>query len=194
MFAVPFVENVHRRVYEVIIENPKSFNMGVWHGQNSCGTTHCRAGWVIELAGEQGYALQKQTSPTFAALQIYKASCPELPVSPYRFHESNELALANIKEYAEKEQQLKMTASPNLTPQPTLQTLINGWKLNKELLSSRMKMPVGTFKHKFNETNGKYRFTDNEREQLLAVLRELSTDIELVAGLTFNSALAGKPV
>jgi tRNA A37 threonylcarbamoyladenosine biosynthesis protein TsaE len=103
VFAVPFVENIHQRVYEAIIENPKSFNMGSWHGQNSCGTTHCRAGWVIELAGEQGYALQKQTSPTFAALQIYKASCPELPVSPYRFHESNELALANIKEYAEKE-------------------------------------------------------------------------------------------
>jgi hypothetical protein len=106
-FAVPFVENIHQRVYEAIIENPKSFNMGSWHGQNSCGTTHCRAGWVIELAGEQGYALQKQTSPTFAALQIYKASCPELPVSPYRFHESNGLALANIKEYAEKEKQLK---------------------------------------------------------------------------------------
>jgi hypothetical protein len=107
VFAFPFVENIHQRVYEAIIENPKSFNMGSWHGQNSCGTTHCRAGWVIELAGEQGYALQKQTSPTFAALQIYKASCPELPVSPYRFHESNELALANIKEYAEKEKQLK---------------------------------------------------------------------------------------
>jgi hypothetical protein len=90
-----------------------------------------------------------------------------------------------------------MTAIPNLTQQPTLQTLINGLKLNKELLSSRMKMPAGTFKHKFNETNGKYRFTDNEREQLLAVLRDLSTDIELVAGITFNSALAviiNKPV
>jgi hypothetical protein len=107
VFAFPFVENIHQRVYKAIIENPKSFNMGSWHGQNSCGTTHCRAGWVIELAGEQGYALQKQTSPTFAALQIYKASCPELPVSPYRFHESNKLALANIKEYAEKEKQLK---------------------------------------------------------------------------------------
>ena len=58
-------------------------------------------------------------------------------------------------------------------------------------------MPVGTFKHKFNETNGKYRFTDNEREQLFVVLRELATDIELVAGITFNSALVGiinKPV
>ena len=52
-------------------------------------------------------------------------------------------------------------------------------------------MPVGTFKHKFNETNGKYRFTDGEKEQLLTILRELATDIELVAGITFNSALAG---
>jgi hypothetical protein len=73
---------------------------------------------------------------------------------------------------------------------PTLQTLINGWKLNKELLSSRMKMPVGTFKHKFNETNGKYRFTENEKEQLLIILRELATDIETVAGVTFNQALS----
>jgi hypothetical protein len=82
-------------------------------------------------------------------------------------------------------------ANPNLTPPPTLQTLINGWKLNKEVLSSRMKMPAGTFRHKFNETNGKYRFTDAEKEQLLIILRELATDIELVAGITFNSALSG---
>jgi hypothetical protein len=83
-----------------------------------------------------------------------------------------------------------MKKEQNLTPPPTLQTLINGWKLNKELLSSRMKMPVGTFKHKFNETNGKYRFTNNEREQLLIILRELAIDIETVAGVTFNQALS----
>jgi hypothetical protein len=90
-----------------------------------------------------------------------------------------------------------MKEKPILTQQPTLQTLINGWKLNKELLSSRMKIPVGTFKHKFNETGGKYRFTETEKEQLYTVLRDLSADIELVAGITFNSALAGiinKPV
>lgn len=44
-------------------------------------------------------------------------------------------------------------------------------------------MPVGTFKHKFNETNGKYRFTDEEKEKLLIILRELATDIELIAGI-----------
>jgi hypothetical protein len=84
-----------------------------------------------------------------------------------------------------------MKKEQNLTPPPTLQTLIKSWKLNKELLSSRMKMPVGTFKHKFNETNGKYRFTENEKEQLLIILRELATDIETVAGVTFNQALGG---
>jgi hypothetical protein len=33
-----------------------------------------------------------------------------------------------------------MKKEQNLTPPPTLQTLIKSWKLNKELLSSRMKM------------------------------------------------------
>lgn len=70
--------------------------------------------------------------------------------------------------------------SQPLIPQLTLQQLINSWKLNKEVLSSRMKMPVGTFKHKFNETNDKYRFTEVEKEQLLTILNELTKDIELV--------------
>ena len=83
-----------------------------------------------------------------------------------------------------------MTASPILTPLPTLQTLINGWKLNKELLSSRMMMPPGTFKHKFNETGGIYHFTEDEKERLFTVLRELATDIESIAGVTFNQALS----
>jgi tRNA A37 threonylcarbamoyladenosine biosynthesis protein TsaE len=86
--------------------------MGSWHNKEaSCGTTHCRAGWVIHLAGEAGYELEKQTSPTFAALQIYKASNPDLRVSPYRFHENNEMALANMKEYAEKEAELNKSNS-----------------------------------------------------------------------------------
>jgi len=108
VFAIPIVENIHQKVYEAVSSKPETFDMGSWHNtEASCGTTHCRAGWVIHLAGEQGYALEKQTSPTFAALQIYKASCHELPVSPYRFHEPNELAMANMKEYAEKEAGLK---------------------------------------------------------------------------------------
>jgi len=51
-------------------------------------------------------------------------------------------------------------------------------------------MPVGTFKHKFNETGSKYHFTDEEKERLFVVLRELAIDIETIAGVTFNQALS----
>ncbi len=69
--------------------------MGDWH---SCDTTHCRAGWAVHLAGEAGYALEKATSPVFAAMQIYKAS--GAPISPVRFFESDEVAMADIKRCA----------------------------------------------------------------------------------------------
>jgi len=76
---------------------PGAFDMGTWH--NSCGTTHCRAGWAVHLAGEAGYALERRTSSEFAAMQIYKAS--GYLISPLRFYESNEVALADMKRLAE---------------------------------------------------------------------------------------------
>lgn len=51
-------------------------------------------------------------------------------------------------------------------------------------------MPVGTFKNKLNENQSAYKFTDGEHKQLLEVLKELATDIEVVAGVTFNQALS----
>jgi hypothetical protein len=53
-----------------------------------------------------------------------------------------------------------------------------------------MNMPVGTFKNKLNDNQQAYKLTDSEYEQLLEVLRELATDIETVAGVTFNQALS----
>jgi len=70
--------------------------MGNWH---SCETTHCRAGWVVHLAGDAGYALEKQTSPLFAAQQIYNAS--GYLISPVRFFDGEEKALENMKRLAE---------------------------------------------------------------------------------------------
>jgi hypothetical protein len=75
--------------------------MESWH---SCDTTHCRAGWVVHLAGDKGYALEKKTSTLFAAQQIYHASS-EIRVSPPRFYESNKIALADIQRCAELEKQ-----------------------------------------------------------------------------------------
>jgi hypothetical protein len=77
--------------------------MGDWH---TCDTTHCRAGWVEHLAGEAGYLLAKQTSHQFAAMQIYHASSPQIPVSPVRFFESNEEAMEDMKRCAEEEAKL----------------------------------------------------------------------------------------
>lgn len=53
-----------------------------------------------------------------------------------------------------------------------------------------MKMPVGTFKNKLSENQTAYKFTQEETEQLQAILFDLSCDIrDIVRDLTFNEAL-----
>ena len=76
--------------------------MSDWH---SCDTRHCRAGWVVTLAGEEGKKLEDATSTLFAAMQIYKASS-SIRVSPTRFYEENETAMEDIKRCAEDESAL----------------------------------------------------------------------------------------
>lgn len=96
---VPVIENIHQKVLEVT-SNPNALNMAYWH---SCETTHCRAGWVVHLAGKEGYSLEKKTSTLFAAMQIYHKSNPGIPVSPTRFYGTNEEAMEDIKRCAEEE-------------------------------------------------------------------------------------------
>jgi hypothetical protein len=73
--------------------------MSDWH---TCDTSHCRAGWVVRLAGKEGYELENKTSTQFAAMQIYKVSSP-IKVSPPRFFETDEVAMEDIKRCAEEE-------------------------------------------------------------------------------------------
>lgn len=73
--------------------------MGNWH---TCETTHCRAGWVVHLAGEKGHALENATSTAFAAMQIYKHSS-DIHVGPNQFFSSNDEALADMRRCAEEE-------------------------------------------------------------------------------------------
>jgi hypothetical protein len=82
-----------------VTDNGNQLDMSTWH---TCETTHCRAGWVVTLAGTKGKALEKATSTEFAAMQIYKASSPIL-VSPVRFYETDEVALADIERCAQEE-------------------------------------------------------------------------------------------
>ena len=93
-FTVPVVEDIHRKVFDAAsVEG--ALDMRNWH---ACETTHCRAGWVIHLAGEAGYALEKQTSPVFAAMQIYKAS--GYGISPCRFFDDNDAAMEDMRRLA----------------------------------------------------------------------------------------------
>jgi hypothetical protein len=102
---VPVIENIHQKVYEASSQ-PNALNMSDWH---TCETTHCRAGWVEFLAGEAGKNLFDKTKDhVFTGMQIYKASSP-IRVSPVRFFESNEEAMADMKRCAEEEKALAET-------------------------------------------------------------------------------------
>ena len=101
----PIIENIHQRIYEAAsVEN--ALDMDKWHGSGGiCGTTHCRAGWVVYLAGEEGKKLEEKMGTAAAAIAIYAVSDPEyfgregLP----NFYASNETALADMKRLAELE-------------------------------------------------------------------------------------------
>lgn len=65
-----------------------------------------------------------------------------------------------------------------------LQSFITRWKLNMPILASKMGMAASTFKNKLNPNLPAYRFTEAEEKKLIDVLRELTADIEKVAGMS----------
>ena len=95
---VPKIENVHQKVFAAASDKG-ALDMRNWH---TCETTHCRAGWVVTLAGKEGRNLEEKTSTLFAAMQIYKASS-SIRVYPPRFFDENEKALEDMKQCSEKE-------------------------------------------------------------------------------------------
>jgi uncharacterized protein YjbI with pentapeptide repeats len=97
--GAPKIENIHQAIYAAALA-PDALDMGQWH--NACGTAHCRAGWVVVLAGEAGKALEAKIGTPAAATLIYLASDPELERFP-SFYCGNEEALADMKARAEAE-------------------------------------------------------------------------------------------
>lgn len=93
---VPVIEDIHTKVYEAIRDGGR-LQMCDWHGgEGVCGTTHCRGGWVIHLAGEVGEIMSKTFPNVFSASLIYVASDPHLEAIP-DFYCSNEEALVDIE-------------------------------------------------------------------------------------------------
>ena len=100
------IADIHKSVYAAA-SAPQALDMSNWH--NVCGTTHCRAGWVVELAGDAGRALELALGTPAAAALIYMASDPKLERIP-DFYCGNSEALADMKRLAEAE------AAANTTP------------------------------------------------------------------------------
>ena len=97
--GVPFIKDIHQTVYNACTVPPDALDMVGWH---KCETTHCRAGWVVTLAGEGGKALKFAMGTPAAAAIIYLKSDPKLEKMP-DFYCSNEEALADMKRLADAE-------------------------------------------------------------------------------------------
>ena len=97
-FSIPVIRGIHNQILRAVSAS-HALEMGDWH---TCETTHCRAGWVVSLAGTAGRVLERQTSTLFAAMQIYNKSSP-IPCHSHHFFESNEVAMADIRRCAELE-------------------------------------------------------------------------------------------
>jgi uncharacterized protein YjbI with pentapeptide repeats len=93
--GVPVIPNIHAAVYAAASQ-PGALDMTKWH----CGTTHCRAGWVVTLAGDAGRALEWAMGTPAAAAMIYLASDPTLDRVP-DFYCDNNSALADMRRRAE---------------------------------------------------------------------------------------------
>jgi len=70
--GAPIIEDIHAKVYAAASQ-PGALDMGQWH----CGTSHCRAGWVVTLAGKEGADLEAKIGTPDAAMAIYMVSDPE---------------------------------------------------------------------------------------------------------------------
>jgi hypothetical protein len=105
--SVPVVQHLDARIERGIDTGAIALDMGNWHGlgpsgveatPEACGTTHCRAGSAVYLAGEAGYALERELgSAEEAGRAIYLASTGRVPY----FYSSNDRALADIRRCAE---------------------------------------------------------------------------------------------
>ncbi len=92
---VPKIKDIHKKVYAAAkCEN--ALDMGHWH---KCETTHCRAGWVVHLAGAEGYKLEEKVGTAVAAGLIYRESDPKIKAFP-AFYCDNAAALADMKRLA----------------------------------------------------------------------------------------------
>lgn len=104
---IPVVEHLDAKILREIESGEGKLDMKYWHfgkdgslkdrfEENFCGTTHCRAGWAVILAGKAGLELEAETDAATAGSAIYLASTGHTP----NFYTSTENGLAEVKRCA----------------------------------------------------------------------------------------------
>ena len=94
---IPLVKNIDSKILKAVkVEG--ALDMSTWH---ACGTTHCRGGWAIMLAGKAGKKLEEATSSELAAILIYRKARPNMPIP--NFYASNAEAMADLERCAAAE-------------------------------------------------------------------------------------------
>jgi hypothetical protein len=83
------IKNIDAAILAAIEAPGNELRMSSWH---TCGTTHCRAGWAIHLAGDAGYRLEKVVGSAAAGALIYAASRPDKPVPDFLASDADALA------------------------------------------------------------------------------------------------------
>ncbi len=91
---IPTIPDIDKAVYAAASFDG-ALDMGNWH---TCETTHCRAGWVVHLAGEAGKDLETRFNTELAAMLIYRES--GAPINPCRFYDSADDALEDMRKRA----------------------------------------------------------------------------------------------
>ena len=94
-YEIPIVTDLDAKILAAVEAPGNALDMSDWH---RCATTHCRAGWAIELAGEAGKALEAKLGPSAAGALIYLASTGRGQVPD--FMASNEAALEDLRRCA----------------------------------------------------------------------------------------------
>jgi len=107
---IPKIKNIHQKVFDAVSKDHSKLDMNTWH--TTCGTSHCRAGWVITIAGEEGRKLEELTDTCFAAMMIYKKSS-NIKVPVVRFFEDQKIALEDIERCAKEEVNLINNTRPD---------------------------------------------------------------------------------
>lgn len=90
---MPVVDCLDAKILDAITSGGGLLEMATWH---TCGTTHCRGGWSVTLAGAAGKALERKVGEHQAASMIYRASTGRVP----HFFATNRAALEDIKRCA----------------------------------------------------------------------------------------------